>query len=423
MDKNNNKNYIIREEFFGYTFFNRKSLRHRFVHKKDFNKILNQLGIKRNDEIFLPLKRKNVRKDIIYSPIRIYYELTLACNLRCKFCFNSAGKPRKRELTTKEIIKNLYDLKKENIINLHFTGGEFTLRPDWYTIFLEAKKLGFVISCNTNGVFLKKDTVSKLSNLNLDQITISIDGSKENHEKNRGRNTFAKSISSLKELHKLGANLRINTLVSKFSFNDVESMVDLASRYVKEINFFTVVFIGRGANLESKNSVTIKEHLAMSKKINKLRTKYPRLNILHFAQVTKETSIKPEEYDEFGLKVGPPSGTTTLNVTSDGGLYCGGYIPYIDGYLCLGNVKKDNIFDVWQNSKKLEEIRIEARKLMLFCNRCKEFINKKCQGSKYETELNRLIHPEVKNSCCVYGQGESLLKKFNAVRSLDNFKL
>jgi len=142
MDKNNNKNYIIREEFFGYTFFNRKSLRHRFVHKKDFNKILNQLGIKRNDEIFLPLKRKNVRKDIIYSPIRIYYELTLACNLRCKFCFNSAGKPRKRELTTKEIIKNLYDLKKENIINLHFTGGEFTLRPDWYTIFLEAKKLG-----------------------------------------------------------------------------------------------------------------------------------------------------------------------------------------------------------------------------------------------------------------------------------------
>lgn len=410
--KNLDKPDIIREESFGYTFFNRKNLRHNFFHKKDFNKILRQLKIGENGYIILPLKKNKVRKDIIYSPVRIYYELTLACNLHCKFCFNNAGKPRENELTTKETIKSLHDLKKENIINIHFTGGEFTSRPDWYEIFSEAKKLGFVISCNTNGVFWGKDTIYKLVNLNLDQITVSIDGSRENHEKNRGKNTFSKTIHSLKELHRLGANLRINTLISKYSFRDVEFIINLASRYAREINLFTIVFIGRGANLESENSVTLKEHLSLSKEVNKLKTKYFGLNILHFAQVTRETSIKTEEQDEFGLKIGPPSGTTTFNITSDGSLYCGGYTPYIDDYFCLGNIKKDNIFEVWQNNKKLEKIRDEGRKLMIFCKNCKNYIHKNCQGSKYETELNRLIHPEVKNLCCIY-DSESLLKIIN----------
>lgn len=130
-----NRKFIVREECFGFTFYDRNILRHKFVLKKDFKSFLQDLQITRQNYDFLPAKEKNLRHDLIYSPIRIYYELTLACNLRCKYCFNSSGNKRPVELTTEEVIKSLYGLKEANVMDIRFTGGEPLCRPDWYKIF------------------------------------------------------------------------------------------------------------------------------------------------------------------------------------------------------------------------------------------------------------------------------------------------
>jgi MoaA/NifB/PqqE/SkfB family radical SAM enzyme len=211
-------------------------------------------------------------------------------------------------------------------------------------------------------------------------------------------------------MHNLGVNLRINTLINKYSINDVEFIIDIASKYVKEINFFTIVFLGRGFRAEDSDGVSIEEHLKMSKKIEKLKKKYKSLRILHFAEVSHTTSVNQKSKSKFLLEVGPPSGFTTFNVLSNGDYACGGYSPYISNELKLGNIKKENIFDIWQNNKVLEKIRNDSHKLILFCNSCEKFKNKQCQGSKYETELIRLINPEVKNPTCIFGEGPSLLE-------------
>lgn len=406
----NNKDYILREEVFGYTFFDCKKLRHKFVKKADLGIFLKQNDLKEKDCFFIKLLDRNCRKDVLYGPIRIYYELTLKCNLNCRFCFNSSGHPRKNELSTVEVIKSLHDIKDAGVMDIRFTGGEFTSRDDWFEILSEAKKLGFAVSCNTNAAYYDSDISKKLASLKLEQITVSIDGSKKNHEINRGKNTFNRTIKNIKDLYKLGARLRFNTLVSKYSMNDVEYMVDLASKYTDEINFFTIVFIGRGKDHEGTDSVNKEEHSIMSEKINKLKPLYPNLNILHFSQVTKETSIREDLHSEYGLKMCSPSGATTLNVMSDGGIWCGGYVPYIDPTMCLGNIKTDNIFNVWQNNPILEKIRNDTGRLIEFCNSCEEYKNKRCQGSKYETELQRLLYPNTKNPWCIYGNGPSLLK-------------
>jgi len=403
------KKYFVREEHFGYTFFDKRKLRHQFLAKDELETFLKERDIKTEDIDWLKMKRSDYRNDIIYSPIRIYYELTLACTLRCRYCFNSSGSPRKVELTTDEVLASLDHLKENNVMDLRFTGGEMTCRKDWFEIMKYAKKLGFAISCNTNAAYFDPSICEKFAELDLDQITTSIDGNKEHHELNRGKGTFDRTIKNLKMMHDLGVRLRINTLVNKYSMNDVEFMLDLASKYTDEINFFTIVFIGRGAHLESTDAVTVADHLLMSKQIEKLKPKYPNLNILHFAEVSKKTSVTVDINKKFNLRVGPPSGITTFNLISDGGYCCGGYAPYIDPSLVLGNIKSDNLFDIWQKSPKLEKIRDDGRKLIMFCNKCEKFISGDCQGSKYETEINRLRRPEVKNPTCIYGDGPSLL--------------
>lgn len=402
-----NKRFIAREEYFGYTFYDRWTLKHKFILKKEWPDFLNKKRITSDDYVYLPAKEKNIRHDIIYSPTRIYYELTLKCNVSCRYCFNNSGNSQPNELTTREVLKSLEDLKEANVLDIRFTGGEPLTRPDWYKIFKKAKKLGFAVSCNTNGIY-RGDYWDRLAGLDLEQITISIDGKKAHHEKNRGKGTFKPALRTLKELHKRGANLRINVLITRASMDDVDYMVNLASKYTTEINFFAVRFFGRGQELEAAESISFGELYKMSEKIKSLQSKYPNLNVIYPEQPMVENSAREEEHKKFGLIICTPDGATRFNITSDGRLWPGGYLPYIDDSMSVGNIKTDKLFNVWQHSKKLGKFRKRASELIRFCMKCPQFM-KRCPGANYEREIHRGKNPGRKNPYCIYGNGPSLL--------------
>lgn len=402
------KKYTVREEPFGFTLYDHRDLTRSFFTGKSIWQYLEENNIK--EYIYLEAKHKNYRKDILYSPLRVYYEVTLACNLRCRFCFNNSGVARKNELSTDEVIASLHSLREDNVIDIRFTGGEITCRPDWFEILKAAKELGFVVSCNTNGNFFDSSIVEKMSKLNLDQITVSIDGSKEHHDANRGSGSYNRAVKSLELFHKLGAKTRVNTLLTKFTINDIDNVLETVARYVDEINFFPVAFIGRGEGLESEYSMTLEEFYDFKVKADAIREKYPNLRLLTFCEATRRTSIDKKESDDFKLSIGTPTVIGNFNITSDGGLWSGGYIPYIDRSMDMGNIKKDSIFDVWQNNKKLDTLRRQAMAIKEFCYKCKEY-GKKCPGADFELEILRNLKPEFKNYYCVYGQGKSILEK------------
>ncbi len=409
IEKNINiKKYTVRDEPFGFTLYDHINLTRHFLKKDEFEPYLKENNIK--DYIYLPAKHKEYRKDILYSPLRIYYEVTLACNLHCKFCFNKSGESRKNELTTEEVIASLHSLREDNIIDIRFTGGEIICRPDWYEILKTAKDLGFVVSCNTNATFADPKVAEKLASLNLDQITISLDGTEKHHDENRGAGNYQRAIKNLELLHKLGAKLRINTLLTKLTLNDLEPLLEVTAKYINEINFFPVAFIGRGEGLESEYSMTMDEFYNFKLKADSARKKYPHLNLLTFCEATRRTSINKKEKDDLSLTMGTPTVSGNFNITSDGGLWSGGYLPYMDSYFEMGNIKTDSIFDIWQKSKKLETLRRQAQKLKEFCYECKEYGNK-CPGADFELEIYRQIKPEFKNYYCVYGQGEPIMGK------------
>jgi len=153
-------------------------------------------GVKVSDIEYLKGKLDGIRKDIIYSPIRVYYELTTACNLRCKTCFNKSGEALKDELSSDEVIKIIEGLRKDNILDLRFTGGEITTKKGWDEILQHAKDLGFAVSMNTNAIFNDENIIDKIVEIAPNQVTLSFDGTKKTNDFIRGKGSFDRAFKT-----------------------------------------------------------------------------------------------------------------------------------------------------------------------------------------------------------------------------------
>lgn len=395
------KRYLLRNENFGFTLYDKSRLKHRFLKKDDAENALRTLGIDQENREYWVVDLSKSPNEIIYSPIRVYFEITSKCNLRCKTCFNSSGKEKPEEMTTKEIVKTLDGLKNNNVFDVRFCGGEPTTRSDWYQIFEHAKKLGFAVSVNTNGVYDNPETIEKLASLNLEQITISIDGGQIFHDYIRGKGNYEKSVNTLNELHKRKANLRINTVLTKGSTKDLDEIIGLAATTVSEINFFYMRLTGRATGL-LEEVVSPEELDEFEARIRPLKAGHPYINILHGSRVMLMNSIDKKN-SELGLKIGGPDGFTRLNLLPDGSIWPGGYTPHLRPDFYLGNIKKQgyDLMDIWRNSPVLNEFREISLSLQKKCNECPEK-NVMCPGGSMEMEFYREKNQEKKNPYCLH---------------------
>ena len=73
----------------------------------------------------------DILKQVGFAPRACVWELTLACNLRCKHCGSFAGSRRDDEMTLEESFKVADDLAALGCRRVTLSGGEPTLNPDW----------------------------------------------------------------------------------------------------------------------------------------------------------------------------------------------------------------------------------------------------------------------------------------------------
>ena len=392
--------FVLRDESFGGTLYDRKLLRHQFVGQNEIISGISAGGIKVENPERWRGDGTKIPEGLLYAPTRVYFELTRECNLRCIHCFNSSAKPIPGEMNTEEMMQCLEGLRKDNIFDLRFTGGELTVRPDWYDILKKAKDLGFTVSANTNGVYKNfNETINKLVSLDLDQITVSIDGNREHHESIRGKNTFDKSMRTLQILKEAGAKLRTNTVITRLSVEDAEEIVSIVSPYVDEVAFFHMRMTGRAQSILEK-AVTFEELHEFNMGMETVKKRYPETRMFfgELAMVVNSTIN-----NKFNLKLGGPDGFTRFNLLADGSVWAGGYVPYIDPSLNLGNVKNEgySLLNIWRNSPILNDFREWSGTLVERCLTCVEF-EKRCPGVNVEMELIRKNSPQIGNPYCIY---------------------
>ncbi len=90
------------------------------------------------------------------APVNLTWEVTLACNLRCRHCLSASGRAAARELSTAEALDLVDQLHRAGVFQVNFGGGEPFMRPDFEEILAACHARGIVTCISTNGTLLDR---------------------------------------------------------------------------------------------------------------------------------------------------------------------------------------------------------------------------------------------------------------------------
>jgi len=141
--------------------------------------------------------------------------LTMECNLRCVYCYEGAGIVSNESLNDAmrdsilSFIKNEVEARKLEHVSLCLFGGEPLLGFNKNVAFLEQvksfceeKSIGFSTSIVTNGTLVNQENLDLLVAFNCQLIQITLDGTKDFHDKRRitsnGAGSFDETIRGIK---------------------------------------------------------------------------------------------------------------------------------------------------------------------------------------------------------------------------------
>lgn len=109
-----------------------------------------------------PIERRLVHKaNVAGIPISATFELTPVCNLHCDMCYIRMNASDAEHLggvkSKEEWLDMARQLKQLGTLFILLTGGEPLLYPEFKELYIELKKLGFVLTINTNATLITEE--------------------------------------------------------------------------------------------------------------------------------------------------------------------------------------------------------------------------------------------------------------------------
>lgn len=323
--------------------------------------------------------------------------VTNRCNLACKYCYE--GQNKLQESFNKEKIDLLIKfIEKYNVrgdsLPVNFHGGEPLLEIDSIEEISRRVKEKYVsagLSVTTNGTIMSERIAKVLIDTGM-EITISIDGRKESHDRYRkyddGTGSHEVVMKNINFLQKMGAtNLRY-----RLTF-DSKTVKDLAEniRFLSENNIKNVIpapdYFDFGWDDESIQ--VFKENILELRKIKEMNQ-----DDSLYIPYTDGYEIKPK-----GLCRG---GFGSYHISANGDIYPCSFV--------VGNLKykigtlRDGI-----SSKKTEELKCIYETKVVECSECN--YSQYCIGSRCKF-LNERIGGNLHHAVPVICELENVMYKY-----------
>lgn len=155
------------------------------------------------------------------------WELTLKCNLACGHCGSRAGERRDDELSTEEALDLVRQLAELGITEVTIEGGEAFLRPDWLDIARAISDHGMVCSMTTGGYGVSRETARRMKDAGIRQVSVSVDGLEETHDRIRGRQgSFQFCFQTYEHLAAVGITYTANTQINRLSAPELPALYE-----------------------------------------------------------------------------------------------------------------------------------------------------------------------------------------------------
>lgn len=167
-------------------------------------------------------------------PLAGSFELTPRCTLNCKMCYihkSSLDKSAIAEEKDTAFWLNLAkDARDAGMLILLLTGGEPMLRPDFDEIYRECKKLGLLVSVNTNATLIDEDKLQLFTKYPPHKVSVTLYGaSPETYGRLCGNaSAYQRVVNSICELKKAGINLKLNYSITPDNVADIPEVTAFA---------------------------------------------------------------------------------------------------------------------------------------------------------------------------------------------------
>src|SRR5512145_1957636 len=107
-------------------------------------------------------------------PLALLAELTHRCPLQCPYCSNPLELERAAgEIDTATWRRTLDEAASLGVLQVHFSGGEPTVRRDLETLIAHAASLGLYTNLITAGVLIDRPRMEALAKAGLDHVQLS----------------------------------------------------------------------------------------------------------------------------------------------------------------------------------------------------------------------------------------------------------
>lgn len=259
-------------------------------------------------------------------------EATYKCNERCRHCY--IAKKEKKELSTEQIKDILDQLSEMRVFEIVFTGGEFFTRQDAFDLLEYAYQKRFLVDIFTNGTLLSGEDVIRIKEIYPRCVHFSVYSYKpEVHDGiTMLKGSFERTIKAIKYCSLIGIPVNIKTPVFSETIGDIDGLVELANSL--------------GVSIELGKNITPKKNGDLSPTAMKIQDQ--KNDQIFFEKVNN--AIEP-----IGIESSTKSdricgaGGRSISINPYGEVFPCNMLP-----LCIGDITKESINDIWEKSERLQ---------------------------------------------------------------------
>jgi len=302
------------------------------------------------------------------TPQIVSYAITSVCNCRCVHCHANAGEALSNELTLKEAEKSINELAELGTEVIIFSGGEPLLKKPLLLDLIEhCSDLGIISVLLTNGTLLDFKTALELKDAGLLAVGVPLDYvDPERHDRLRNLpGAFESSLRAIKACHNADLPVVVTTMLFKDNLNELPQLMKLLfSLNVEQAVLYDFIPVGRGKTIRNstiedeqrtkllETLYRIQEELEIFFLMSAGDPLYPGIILkMHEYYGTKPPNKLLKRFLVSSL-VGCHAGIHYLSLRPNGDIYpC----PFLQ--LKVGNIKEQNLTDIWFNSRVLNELR------------------------------------------------------------------
>jgi len=327
-----------------------------------------------------------VHADFNLAPFTIAWEVTRACAYACVHCRADAMHiPDPNELKTDEALRLIDQIAGfDNNPILIFTGGDPMMRKDLHELIAYATQKGLRCSLTPTATALPTtERLEKVRDAGIRRIALSLDApSPEIHDAFRQvPGSWQRTMDILHRAQALGLSVQVNTTVARHNVDILDQMVP----FIQEVGAvqWSLFFLVPTGRAQAESMISPEQHEKVFNWLYDLSQIAPFDIKATAAQMYRRVAIQRKRAEQGAGKLvtfqgagfqyadglnrptrGVNDGNGFLFISHVGDIQPSGFLP-----VTAGNVRSDDIVDVYRNSQLFTDLR-DATKLKGRCGVC-----------------------------------------------------